>query len=228
MKNSASKRIKNNILALGDSHIRVFEHFFFKYLLPQYAFNVTYVPGATAYGIGNVQSKTGAYSKFLESLALNNYEKIVVTLGEVDCAYTLWSHTQRTKEPIDIFLDRSIERYTDFVKMLTAYAPVTVMSVPLPTVDDFTECDDSVSGIRKTPSVSLEERTSITHKFNNKIKESTEKILYASFIDLSPLVSEKKTGKLKFMFKNRQNPCDHHYKRWMYALLVIWKVYILR
>jgi len=218
--------IKNHYLVLGDSHIRVFENTLFSRLMKQYTFNVSYVPGATAYGIENIYSTTGAYRKFLETLNRYDYEHIIVTLGEVDCAYTLWSLVQKNNEPMEVFFMRSIIRYIDFIKLLTSYAMVTVISVPLPTVDDFTECDDSISGVRKTPLVSLEERILLTHRFNLELNKRIEKMIDVNFLELTPYVLDKQTGKLKTLFLNSDNPCDHHYKRSKFALLLIWKIFI--
>ena len=219
---------KNKILALGDSHIRVFEHTYFKYLMPQFSYEICYVPGATAYGIGNLHSQTNAYKIFLEMLEKYNYEEIVVTLGEVDCAYTLWNLAEKTGKPMDTLLELSVERYKIFLNTLTAYAPVKILSSTFPTVSDVAECDDSISGIRKKISISQKERTQLVLKFNEQIKVFVESQVDMQYFDFNSMALDTKTGTVKYWLLNKKNICDHHYKRPIYVIMIVLKMYYNR
>ena len=212
------------VLAIGDSHIRVFEHKFFKLFFKNFTFNITYVPGATAYGIGNEHSKTRAYVLFKESLEKSDYKKIIITLGEVDTAYTLWSIATRDEKSINEVLSLSIQRYQTFLNELICYAPVVVLSAPLPTISDLADCDDAIQGVRKKVNVSQKRRTLLALHFNRKIKNFCETKSNVTFVELSSCVLNHKTKKVSSWFINNKNPCDHHYARWIYALLIIWKI----
>ena len=221
MKRSITKK---NILAIGDSHIRVFEHWFFKLFKRGFHFNIIYVPGATAYGIANRRSKTNAYNRFYDGLERRDYQHIVVTLGEVDTAYTLWHISQRDGKNIDEVLKVSAQRYIDFLKELSTYAPVTVLSASLPTIADLTDCDDSIQGIRKKIPITQKERTALALKFNSLIDEFCQNEKDINFINFDRYALNPKTELVRSWLVNRRNPCDHHYWRWVYALLICFKL----
>ena len=212
-----------SILALGDSHIRIFNHYLFKYLFPYKNINTIYVPSATALGVKNRQSKTQAHNQFLDALNNYNYERIVITLGEVDTSYTIWRNAQKNSSSVEDILDRAIKNYKDFLQMLLIYAPVVVLSAPLPTVKDDTQCNDSISGIRTTVNVSQHKRTELTLQFNKKIKTFCQDQKDMQFIDLD-VTSINKQGTVTSWLMNHRNPCDHHYSRFAYALLLIWRL----
>ena len=214
----------NNVLVLGDSHIRVFEHWIFRLLMRRYHFHIAYVPGATAYGIANRNSQTNAYNIFYDALNRQNYRKIIVTLGEVDTAYTLWSIIQRDKKDIDEVLNVAIKRYIDFLKELSGYAQVIVLSASLPTISDLTDCDDSVQGIRKKVDISQRERTALALRFNASIKEFCSHDSSIEFCDFDRYALNPKTQLVRSWLLNKKNPCDHHYRRWVYALLILWRL----
>jgi len=208
--------IKYDYLCLGDSHIRVFENPLFK-LLPQ-KFTTCYVPGATAYGIENINSQTQAYHKFLLTLNQYNYNKIIVTLGEVDASYTLWLLAKKHNKPIEELLNIAITRYINFLKHLLSYGKVYIIGAPLPTVQDTAICDDSISGIRKTISVPMQDKIAINQQFNHQIEQWSQQQKDIVFIDTSSYIYHKKVKKI---FLPR-NPCDHHYHKYSFALLLIW------
>jgi hypothetical protein len=215
---------KKRVLVIGDSHIRIFEHKFFKYFLSEYLFIVVYIPGATAYGIHNTKSKTNAYNKFIEALEKKDYDEIIVCLGEVDTSFSLWRLAFKRKEDINDILFTSIQRYKDFLQKLVKYAPVMVLSAPLSTIADTQKCDDSISGIRKQVDVSQSRRIKLTLKFNFQIKQFVYTQKDIKFIDFTPYVLDVKNMKVKFWILDKKNFCNHHYCHWLYTLLVIWKL----
>jgi hypothetical protein len=219
-----SKRFyKNTYLAIGDSHIRVFESKLFKFFFPFKKFKVIYVPGASVYGITNINSQTKAYKKFKDAVQNRDYEKIIVTLGEVDIAFTLWMLSQKQNKPVEELLKISLERYKGFLKFLSEFAPVIVISTPLPTVKETEECDDSISGIRKQINVSQKEKTKLALKFNKEIKKFVNTQPKMKYVDLTAFALDNKTQVVKEWLKNRKNPCDHHYQRWKFAVMLIYK-----
>jgi len=215
---------KLEVLAIGDSHIRVLEHPLFRLFWNKIHFNIVYVPGATAYGIGNMYSKTKAYTIFKDALEKHNYDKIIITLGEVDTAYTLWSIAKRDKKSINEKLKEAINRYKKFIDELVEYAPVFVISASLPTISDVAECNDSIQGIRKKVNISQRSRTLLALSFNRNIKEYCKSKDGVTFIDFTPYTLDFKRKKVKSWLLNRKNSCDHHYSRWVYALLILWKL----
>ncbi len=210
-------------LALGDSHIRIFNHYLFDYIFPRKSIHAIYVPSATALGIKNTHSKTQAHNQFVDALAQYNYKHIMITLGEVDTSYTIWRNAQQGNNSVDKVLERSLNNYKDFLKILVTYAPTIVLSAPLPTLKDDVKCDDSITGIRSTVNISQKERTQLTVRFNQEIQTFCQTQQDIQFIDLDT-VSMNKNGTVIFWLQNYKNLCDHHYNRFTYALLLIWRL----
>ncbi len=210
-------------LALGDSHIRIFNHYLFDYIFPRKSIHTIYVPSATALGIKNTHSKTQAHNQFLTALNKYNYERIIITLGEVDTSYTIWRNAQQSNNSVDNVLERSLNNYKNFLKILVTYASTIVLSAPLPTLKDNVKCDDSITGIRSTVNISQKERTQLTVRFNQEIKTFCQDQQDIQFIDLDA-VSMNKKGTVVSWLRNHKNPCDHHYNRFTYALLLIWRL----
>jgi len=220
-KNLNNKQYK--VLALGDSHIRIFTHRLFQYFWLNKNISTVYVPGASALGIKNIHSKTQAYNKFLVALNKYNYNYIIVTLGEVDTAYTIWRNAQTNNKSIEELLKKSVENYMEFLQLLSVYARVVVISAPLSTLKDNIKCNDEISGIRKTVHISQYKRTQLTLKFNKYIRDFCSKQEDIKFIDLD-MISINNKGTLVGWLQNKRNLCDHHYNRFTYALLLIWKL----
>jgi len=210
------------VLALGDSHIRVFEHPLFRFIFPKIEFKIVYVPGASASGIHNVNSLTRAYTIFKEALEKGGYDEIIVTLGEVDAAYAVWKRSEAHKVDVQAILEDIVGKYQEFILSLCAYAPTTVISAPLQTISDCRGCDDETSKIRSSIDVTIEERILLSLDFNHQIHFfCTEQKI--DFLDFDSWALNKH-GMVQSWLINRQNPCDHHYRRWVYAFLIILKM----
>jgi len=214
---------KNTVLALGDSHIRVFEHLFFKLFFPKTIFKIVYIAGASISGINNIDSLTKAYKIYKESLTMKDYDRIFITLGEVDTAYTLWNRSQKNNTPIDTLLEDIVSKYTNFLTELSTYAPVTVLSAPLATVKENEDCPDDVSGIRATSKVTQQQRTLLCVELNSKINSFTKDKKNIDFIDFDSVVLGK-NNLVKPWLLNYSDKCDHHYKRWIYSIVLVWKL----
>ncbi len=216
---------KNNydILALGDSHIRIFNHRLFNDFVLKKKIDIIYVPSASAMGIKNLNSKTKAYAKFIDGLEKYNYNKIVITLGEVDTSYTIWSYSKQKSIKIEELLEKSLDNYKNFLIKITSYAPIIVLSASLPTLDDIEKCDDTISGIRKKIDISQKDRTKLTLDFNRNIKIFCQNQQDIKYIDLDTFALSK-NGIVRPWLLNKKNRCDHHYRRTTYALLLIWKL----
>jgi capsule polysaccharide export protein KpsC/LpsZ len=215
------KNSSNSILCIGDSHIRVFENKLFKKFFKDYHFNIIYVPGASAYGLGNKNSKTKAYTIFKNALNTYRYKKIFITLGEVDCAYTIWAKYKRDDSDIDKLLETSIQRYKSFLEEISEFAEVVVLETPLQTVKKDTNCDDSISGIRKSIDITRKEKIKLTLKFNREIKNWIKNKKNIKFLEYEKFVYNKKTKDIRKWILNSNNPCDHHYSKIKYAILTL-------
>jgi len=204
-------------LCIGDSHIRIFDQPLLRKGWNR-RFRVKYIPGATAYGIGNANSQTRAYVQFKEELERYDYRRIVVNLGEVDIAYALWRIVLARNGEIEELIQISLERYIRFLLELRSYAKVYVLSVPIPTVKDGVLCEHSKMMVRDDIGIAYEKKVDAAIKFNEQLASWCTSQKDIEFVDTTPYTMTKdKAVRTIFM---PQDKCDHHYKRWSYALLL--------
>lgn len=212
--------VRKNILVLGDSHMRVFKHWLWRFMRPFWHFSVHYVPGATISGIENIHSASGARLHFNNVLAIKNFTHIFVCLGEVDIGYALWIRAKQKKTTPDILLEELVQNYNFFLQELCNYAPVTLISAPYQTVVDWEPHKSDVSNLRKKVAIPIVERNKMTERLNNCMAISC-KDLNINFIDGCSMLNAN--YHVKHFFCNPQDPYDHHYRRGHYALWLAFK-----
>ena len=205
------------ILALGDSHILCFRKAY-----SNIKYTITAIPGATAQGAVNPNSKTNALKEFTKSLKshlTNDY--VCVQLGEVDCGFLIWYRAKKHNISIEDQLQNSLSNYEQFLKnTLNTYyknEKILVLSAPLPTIEDNTN-PKFLTGARSTVTVSLRERTDLTIEYNTRLSNICKTNNYI-WIDITSDILNKKTKLVDEKWKNL-NPYDHHLNPDM-----IWKLY---
>lgn len=202
------------MLALGDSHVRVFEHWSFLWWMPGTRFEVVHVPGASALGVNNPGSVTQAHRIFREALQATAADLVVVHLGEVDTAYTIWKYAERRGRNPRRLVRLAVERYWDFILEVRALRPVAVLSACLPTLADQALPADPVAGIRSAVRASQRERTALALEFNRQLAERC-RAQGIPFLDTSRVA----LGEDGLVRPEWVNPgrYDHHYARAPFA-----------
>lgn len=185
--------------------------------MPDVSVEIGYVPGATALGIWNRQSTTGSLAKFQASVAEGPYEFIVMTLGEVDTAYTIWMKAESTGAPLDTILQTAINRYNRFLDTLPG--PVFVISATLPTIGDDADCDDEVHRVRRTVHAPLGDRTALALRFNGAVRDHCAGSESLHYVDLDAAALGR-NGEVRRVLRHPLKPCEHHYFRPVYAALL--------
>lgn len=206
----------DHVLALGDSHAWVFYYWQFDLKFPRLVFNICQVPGATASGLENPNSKTQAYQKFEQAIQKYPSQTYILLLGEVDTGFVIWYRAQKYQASVDEMLTLAVDRYANFIKRLRALGKVVVISAPLPTIPDENQCGE-VANLRKEVKATQRERIQLTLDFNRRVAQACA-AEGASFVDLDPL-SLDANGLVKKELLNI-NPCDHHYDPLAYARLL--------
>lgn len=216
------RRAATRVLVLGDSHVRVFEHWRFLWSFPHTRFDVVYVPGATASGIRNRSSETGAYSVFLDALSSRKHDLVLINLGEVDTAYTLWRQADRSGKNVTDLMASSVKNYCEFLDEVHKEHTVAVLSACLPTLADHADSKDEVARVRTAVKASQQARTALALDFNARLATfcSHHAIPYLNCASaaLGP------NGIVRREWVN-QTRYDHHYARPTYAQ---WLVAALR
>jgi hypothetical protein len=207
-------RARMRVLALGDSHVRVFEHWWFLRALPRTRFEIVYVPGATAAGIGNPKSITRARTTFQQALENRAADLVLLNLGEVDTAYTLWKRADTHGKDVHMLMEQAAESYCKFVVEAAAAHPLAVLSASLPTLTDHAQGQDEVSAARASVKASQAERTQLALAFNQRVRAccETNGIPYLN-ADAAALDT---SGTVRPEWIN-QDRYDHHYARRPYA-----------
>ncbi len=199
------------IECFGDSHVKVFRRMNWLYSASGLRFRTISVKGATAYGIINANSVTGARSIYDKRLKrLNSDSIIIVLLGEIDASFLVWYLAQEKDINVNLVLQKSINHYIKFLNyILNLKLKLIVCSAPLPTADD-NSINTAFMSIRDKIKVNKLKKTQMTLKFNRKIREYCEskEIIY---MDMDKFALDKRSGTVKQKLIN-SNPFDHHYE----------------
>lgn len=216
------RRAALRVLVIGDSHVRVFEHWLFLLGLPRTAFRVVYVAGGTASGVRNLKSISGAYLRFRESLEDGPHDLVFLNLGEVDTAYTIWKRADRDGTDVEKMFESAVRNYCAFIEEVAASHRLVVLSAPLPTLADQARNPDPEAKMRNEVSASQQARTELALRFNARVRDfcAERGIPYLS----SDAAALGEDGLVRAAWCRRDRP-DHHYARLPYAW---WLVRALR
>lgn len=208
------RRATQQVLVLGDSHVRVFEHWWFMWALPRVRWHIVYVPGGTATGLPNPASATRARTHFDEALADSTADLVVINLGEVDTGYTIWARAERGRTEPLAAMQQAVQRYSAFIAEVAQRHRVVVVSAPLPTLpDDFTPGDE-VGTTRKTVAHNQAERTALTLAFNDAVATACAGLGVPHLDDRRESLGPDHTVRTGW---RRADRADHHYDRKTYA-----------
>lgn len=208
------------MLVLGDSHAAVFEKVKLDTEFCSYFWDICSVNGATVSGIHNPNSITNTAKWFnykVKHSSHCNLTSIIVLLGEVDCGFLAWTRIERGCDEYAV-LDSIEKKYREFLKSIISRsgASVFVVSAPLPTITD-AAAQTEVAQLRRAINATREQKTSLTLKFNEKIRSSGESLGFR-FVDCDEIINPK-TGYVDDSFLNK-DPSDHHYDSTAYAKLI--------
>ncbi len=198
------------ILVLGDSHSTVFKGATSDRSI---AFTNFMVTGASAQGSVNPHSKTNALQVFkqaLEQYAVGHHACMVM-LGEVDCGFVIWYRAKKYSVSVSSQLDRALRNYEQFllevVEQKFRPSEILICCVVPPVIKDSTD-SRFLKGERASISTSQLERTKLTVKFNERIREMCNRRNY-KFIDIYGLLVDKSTELVDDRFLS-DNPYNHH------------------
>ena len=198
------------ITCLGDSHTMVFSSAHLKKMMRPTRLRAVTVMGATAFGLGNPNSKTNAVRIFKRELRfMPRRQKLIFLLGEVDCGFLIWYRANRYSTPVGVQLAESLARYTKLLKLVSdwGFVEVAVFSVPPPTIGDGQQLG-LVANLRRTIAASQLERTQITKEYNVKLREMVLSLGF-DYIDIYDDLVDPETELVRDDLKSR-DVTDHH------------------
>lgn len=198
------------LIVLGDSHLEALQLAAEIGLLSVEDVSFSIVPGATAVGLRNPNSITDAINIFRTALASQSRESaVLIHLGEVDCGFVIWWRAERYGESIEAQFQDSINAYRSFVNevLLMGFSRICITGASLPTIRDNTNMGD-VANKRAEVRVSLAERTELTFRYNQSLKEMASDY-DADYFDITDSVVDQSTRLVHDFFRNL-DPCNHH------------------
>jgi hypothetical protein len=202
--------LRTSLLFCGDSHLAPIWKGYKAGLFGTRHARCVLVAGATARGLGNPRSATGARQKYLEALLPPAPRVIpVFLLGEVDCNSVIWLRsTAAGTDPADE-LARSVTVYLSFLEEVLAagYRRILVLAAPLPTVEG-SDHHRAHSILRRDITATLRERTALTRRFNQAVAEGC-RLRGIDFLDLTAAWADPATGLVADRFR-ASDPLDHH------------------
>lgn len=222
---SIKERIKRLIIrsvyVFGDSHAEVFKRLNSKEYFRITRFDVCWVGGATAQGLRNPNSKTDAlkiYKDKIQSIKKKK-SKLIFLLGEVDTGFVIWYRAHKYNENVEVQLQNSLSTFFEFIEWVQneGFLNLYVMSVPLPTIKDGQNFGD-VANARSEIKATQLQRTELTLKYNQLLKENSEKVGY-KFISTDKYLMNPETNLIfdKFLNKDRTN---HHLDEDQYSEII--------
>ena len=122
---------RHRILVIGDSHAAIFRHIYWVFVLKGAALRVVSVGGATASGVDNPNSTTQARWHFEDALSQQDFDAVLVSLGEVDTGFVIWYRSQKRGISVKESLEQTIQTYCEFLLELKKSNQIAVVSIYL-------------------------------------------------------------------------------------------------
>jgi hypothetical protein len=197
------------LLVLGDSHAAVFDWMGRRGWFPRHRVRAVVVPGATAQGMVNPNSKTNAIRRFKRAAWAARSDAVLLQLGEVDCGFVIWYRARKHQEPVESQMRRSLAGYFSLVDWLTArgHERIVLTGAALPTIRDGQTWGD-VANARKEVTASQAERTALTLRYNAALRDGA-RARGLAYVEITDRVLDPTTGLVAPEFLG-SDPLDHH------------------
>lgn len=206
---------------IGDSHTYVFKHIHNARYLHHTIMKFCIVNGATTTGIANPNSQTQArpiFEKYIAQIPASDH--LIISLGEVDCGFVIWYRSQKYGTLVEEQFRQALLSYYDFLKQIRSegHPNLIIMSIPLPTIKDGQTWGE-VANRRREVQTTLAERTAMTLKFNEHLRQFAKQN-DMRFLDVEPFLQNAQTGIVDDRYIN-SNPLDHHLEHGAVAPIIV-------
>ncbi len=189
------QKVPRHWLVIGCSHVRYFRYmqvnqprFFDRSVhLECYQF-----AGATAFGLANTESVSGAQKGTRELRPqIANADRVLINFGEIDCRRAAWKAAATSGRSIDDTIADSVSHLRTYVEQeILPYNKNVILLGAKPQIvgdDDFYK--NSLADER-TIFKPLEERERVTLKFNRQLKKFARK-LKVGYVDLDDVLGDE-------------------------------------
>lgn len=197
-------------LALGDSHLEALSLAKQLNILEVERTEICIVPGATIIGLRNPNSLTDAINIFRSFLIDKPRDSFVLThMGEVDCGFVFWWRSIKYGESVEVQFKEGLEAYLHFLTEIKSagFSRLCVAGASIPTIKDGVDMSD-VANKRSEITVSLEDRTNLTLRFNKRLAELCRDN-GIKYFDLTDVLLDRSSNLVCDYFRN-PDARDHH------------------
>lgn len=212
------------INCLGDSHAEIFGLIEEEGVLKRTRLNSCVVPGATAIGMANPNSKTKALTVFRNYLKkISKKEAVLLLLGEVDCGYLIWYRAQEKKYEFEEQYQLSLGNYIKLIEWVVdqGFMSIIVCEAPLPTILDGQDWGE-VANMRKNVKATIHQRTALTRRYNQEIKNfCNERSI--KFISYEKNILDPNKIIIMDLYKSK-DPLNHHLDAEMFSVIMVDKL----
>ena len=171
--------MNKKLLVFGDSHARVFGYM--KTKINDIDIKTFSISESTARGCLSFQKTLISPTEFNDFVNepnnLNKYDYISIMVGEIDCCSLIWDQSKKKKTSIEEQLKISTDNLFEFIeKHVCNYFPpekIIICGSILPVIKDDIVWGN-VHNIRKGVGGNQKEKTDLTIKFNNILKDFSE------------------------------------------------------
>jgi hypothetical protein len=217
----------NNLFCFGDSHVGIFKYIDDKKDLKDTKISVVSVPGATALGMVNPNSKTDSLNIFYDKLTdIPKDSHLLFMLGEVDCGFVIWYRAHKYGKQVKEQSLESIRNYFSFLRNVEnlGYKNIILCTPPPPTIKDNQDWG-KVANLRREVKATQKERTELTLYYNDLLREISRQTKY-KIIDTEKDFIDPKTSLIRELFLN-SDPLDHHLDNESASVIFIKKLRML-
>ena len=164
----------------------------------------------------------------LNNIKHNDFNYIIINLGEVDCGFVIWYRKNKYNIGIEDQLKITTDNLFNFIKLeILPYfesSKIIINGSVLPTIKDNTD-KNYLTGARSEITASQIDRTALTIKYNNILKNYSLINGY-NYMDITNYILDNETNVVNTIFLNK-NIFDYHldnentYNLWLCELYKI-------
>lgn len=196
------KEAPEHWLVIGCSHVRYFRHLQLnrsKFFGGRVHLECHEFGGATAYGLGNAASQSGALNATRQLRErIKRADRVIVQFGEIDCRRAAWKASATSGRAIEETIGESRARLEDYVsREILPYNKNVLLLGAKPQIiadDDFHKNALVDERVVFKP---LAERERITLLFNAQLREASER-LNVDYADLDHVLADEKSRRQFF------------------------------
>lgn len=197
------------MVMIGDSHMRPFKRAAAAGRFAPRGFRLKHVGGATARGLINEKSHSGAGDLFRRFLIKSDpAATFIPQFGEIDCNFSAWAISAKRGTDPEAEIDASLTRYFQFLDREAPRFAAVLIAGPPPPVLTAEAVANADAELRRSVTASLQDRLALTRRFAAGLRAGATARGWG-YCDVIDRVNDRETGAVHQRFRH-PNPGEHH------------------